>query len=282
MKLFGAGARLPESEPSANVASPSRRGGTVAPPALAAPSVASRAGAVSNTGTVPPPAYAPAATPAAARVNLSGEAPRLLLAIDATGSRAPAFQAAIRVTDSLLTVLPGRLEIALAVHGGGRVHTFTPFTRDMGRLRGVAAAISCKAGGTKLLDILERAAGDERVRVVVYIGDAFEESFAGAMSCAEALALNDTRLIILHDDPRGDKDTRAVFARMAAITRGAVLPFRASALDELAALLEAVSVLAVGGPEMLAEKQTTMPAAPLLLERIEDGKQLLIGRSGKR
>ena len=73
-----------------------------------------------------------------------------------------------------------------------------------------------------------------------------------------------------------------MFGTIAAITEGAVLPFCASALDELAAMLEAVSVLAVGGTELLAEKQTTMPAAPLLLERLEDAKQLLIGRSVKR
>jgi hypothetical protein len=38
----------------------------------------------------------------------------------------------------------------------------------------------------------------------------------------------------------------------------------------------------VGGTELLAEKQATMPAAPLLLERIEHSRQLLIGGSTKR
>jgi hypothetical protein len=168
------------------------------------------------------------------------------------------------------------------VHGGGRVHTFTPYTEDVRKLRRIAANISCEPGGTKLVPILERAAR-ERVRVVVYIGDSFEERLAHAMRCCEAMALNETRLIVLHDDP-GDclQEIRAEFEQMAAITAGAVLPFRAEALDELAAMLEAVSVLAVGGPELLAEKQTAMPAALLLLERLADSKQLLIGGSAKR
>lgn len=241
---------------------------------------AGRAG--STAVSLPPLPYVPVARAATARLMVSTALPRLLLAIDATGSRASSFAAAIKVTDALFTVLPGELVVGLAVHGGGRVHTFTPYTEDVRKLRRIAAAITCEAGGTRLVPILERAAR-ERVRVVVYIGDSFEERVDHAMRCCEAMALNETRLIVLHDDAGGGlQEIRAEFEQMAAITGGAVLPFRAEALDELAAMLEAVSVLAVGGPELLAEKQTTMPAAPRLLERLADSKQRLIGGSAKR
>jgi hypothetical protein len=70
------------------------------------------------------------------------------------------------------------------------------------------------------------------------------------------------------------------FQMLASITGGAVLPFDLSAFDDLAALLQAASVLAVGGEAMLEEKQATMPAAPALLDHIAASKQLLIG--GKR
>src|SRR3954449_11218491 len=43
---------------------------------------------------------------------------RLVLAVDATASRARAWGAAKALTDALLGVLPGKLEAALAVHGG--------------------------------------------------------------------------------------------------------------------------------------------------------------------
>jgi hypothetical protein len=258
------------------VAIPPPPGGSVVPPArpLAVP--------VANALSIPPPPYVPVARAATARLMASASRPCLLLAIDATASRSASFAAAIKVTDSLFTVLPGELAVGLAVHGGDRVHTFTPYTEDVRKLRRIAAKISCKPGGTKLVPILERAVR-ELVRVVVYIGDSFEERLDHALRCCEAMALNETRLIVLHDDP-GDclPEIRAAFEQMAAITGGAVLPFRAVALDELAAMLEAVSVLAVGGPELLAEKQTTMPAAPLLLERLADSKQLLIGGSAKR
>ena len=88
-------------------------------------------------------------------------------------------------------------------------------------------------------------------------------------------------MIILHDRAQlfapQARRADAVFQRIAAITGGAVLPFDASAIDELRAMLAAVAVLAVGGEEMLEAQQEAIPAAPLLLERLAESKQLLIG-----
>src|SRR5579883_1655855 len=56
--------------------------------------------------------------------------PRLIFAFDATASREPAWEAARQVTDALVRTLPDALDVALAVHGGGLLHTFTPFTAD--------------------------------------------------------------------------------------------------------------------------------------------------------
>jgi hypothetical protein len=149
---------------------------------------------------------------------------------------------------------------------------------DADLLRPLAARIRCKAGYTKLCDIFERVLKSERVRVVVYVGDVFEESRSKAVRLAKALLLNETRVIILHDTGSRDDDDGEVFRSIAAITGGAVLPFDASALDQLGELLQAVAVLAVGGTELLETRQETMPAAPLLLERLADSKQLLIGK----
>src|SRR4051812_24766556 len=72
--------------------------------------------------------------------------PRLVFAFDATASREPAWDLARQVTDSLFRAVPGELDIALAVHGGGGVHTFTPFSPDPHSLRDAAAAVQCQAG----------------------------------------------------------------------------------------------------------------------------------------
>jgi hypothetical protein len=95
---------------------------------------------------------------------------------DATASREPAWVAARQVTDALVRALPGELDVALAVHGGSRLHTFTEFTANPAILRDRAAAIECIAGHTQLLPILTRALAAPDVLVVTYIGDVFEES----------------------------------------------------------------------------------------------------------
>jgi hypothetical protein len=238
------------------VAPPPKMVGSVAPPPL-------RAMAPPAPGACPAPVV---------------ERPRLVLAVDATSSRAAAWEASQRVMGALFTALPGELDVNLAVHGGGRVHTFTPFVPDADLLRPIAARIRCKAGYTKLCDIFERVLKSERVRVVVYVGDVFEESKSKAIRLAKALLLNETRVIILHDTGSRDDDDGAVFQTIATITGGAVLPFDASALDRLGELLQAVAVLAVGGTELLETRQEIMPAAPLLLERLAGSKQLLIGK----
>ena len=56
--------------------------------------------------------------------------PRLVFAFDATASREPAWETARQVTDALVRALPGELDVALAVHGGSRLHTFTEFTAE--------------------------------------------------------------------------------------------------------------------------------------------------------
>ena len=125
--------------------------------------------------------------------------PRLVFAVDATASREPAWAAARSVTDALVKALPGALDVALAVHGGSRVHTFTAFTNNANALRDRAAGITCEAGLTRLLPILSASLNRPSVRVVVYIGDVFEESVAQGRRLADAMGTQGIKLIVLHD-----------------------------------------------------------------------------------
>jgi hypothetical protein len=232
-------------------------------------------------GTVSPPALRPSLLPTFAPITAAHtERARLLVGIDATGSRVAAWEAAKELTDVMVATLPGELEVALAVHGGGRVHTFTAFTTNADTLRKKAGRVRCMAGRTALLDILASVRKLD-VRVVVYIGDAFEESSAKARRLAEALTHRNTRVIILHDGGSPEDESGQVFQMIASITGGAVLPFDADAIEELGELLQAVAVLAIGGTELVEEKQATMPAAPVLLERLAESKRRLLG-NGKR
>ena len=152
------------------------------------------------------------------------------------------------MTDALVKALPGELDVALAVHGGSMLHTFTEFTANPATLRDRAAGISCLAGMTRLLPILSRALSNPGVRVVIYIGDVFEESPVRGRKLADAMGLKGIKLIVLHDvaDWNARRDAE-VFLDLARRTGGCVLPFDANAPARLRELLAAVAVYAVGG-----------------------------------
>ena len=195
--------------------------------------------------------------------------PKLVLAVDATASREPAWDTAKRTTDALFGAIPGRLQVALAVHGGSELHTFTAFTRDPSRLRDQAAGIKCRAGQTMLIPILEQVRTTDGVKIVLYIGDVFEEDAADAYDLADSLRLRGCRVIILHDQSDGAHARSAqVFQELARRTGGAVLPFDASSINKLRELLEAIGALAIGGIKLL--RASSKPGAVLLLEHLAD------------
>ena len=194
---------------------------------------------------------------------------KLVLAVDATASREPAWNTAKRTTDALFGAIPGRLQVALAVHGGSELHTFTAFTREPSQLRDQAAGIKCRAGQTMLIPILEQVRTTDGIKVVVYIGDVFEEDAAEACDLADSLRLRGCRIIVLHDQSDGAHARSAqVFQELARRTAGAVLPFDISALATLRELLEAIGALAIGGIKLL--KESRKPGAALLLEHLAD------------
>ena len=199
--------------------------------------------------------------------------PRLVFGFDATASREPAWEAARHVTDALVRALPGELDVALAVHGGSVLHTFTEFTPNPNTLRDWAASITCRAGFTRLLAILERAIATPRVRVVTYIGDVYEESPSRGRRLADEMGSRGIKLFVLHDvaDWNARRDAE-MFLDLARRTGGCVLPFDAAAPDRLRELLGAVAVYAVGGTKLLREKSGTLPGALVLMERLDKGR----------
>jgi hypothetical protein len=195
---------------------------------------------------------------------------RLVFGFDATASREPAWATARQVTDALVRALPGALDVALAVHGGSRLHTFTEFTANPNTLRDRAAGITCIAGHTRLLPILSRSLSSAGVRVITYIGDVYEESPTRGRKLADELGRRGIKLIVLHDtvDWTARRDAEQ-FLDLARRTGGCVLPFDASAPERLRELLAAIAVFAVGGVELLRDKGHNMPGAVVLLKHLD-------------
>ena len=207
--------------------------------------------------------------PAAVPERWSGR-PRLVFGFDATASREPAWAMARQVTDALVRALPGELDVALAVHGGSRLHTFTDFTAEANTLRDCAASIRCISGRTQLLPILSRALAAPGVRVVTYIGDVYEELPGRGRQLADEMGAKGTKLIVLHDTAHWTARRDAeLFADLARRTGGCVLPFDADAPARLRELLAAIAVYAVGGMPLLEQKRAELPGAVMLLRHLK-------------
>jgi hypothetical protein len=248
----------PSTHSTPTRSTPAQTGGLMARLRTIATKAVTAAAALPALGHAEPPAES--ATPSR---------PRLIFAVDATASREPAWATARQVTDALVKALPGELDVALAVHGGSRVHTFTAFTNDAKTLRDRAAAVACEAGSTRLLPILSASLKRQAVRVVIYIGDVFEESVMQGRRLADAMGEQGTKLIVLHDTAdRSARRDAEVFWDLARRTGGCVLPFEAGASGKLRDILSAVAVYAVGGEKLLRERRRDLPGAVALLEHL--------------
>jgi hypothetical protein len=254
---------IPDDAPPSAPSAPAQTGGVLARLLTMATTAAT---AVASAAAALPAALGHAEPPVETGTPVR---PRLVFAVDATASREPAWAAARQVTDTLVKALPGELDVALAVHGGSRVHIFSAFTSDATTLRDRAAGVACEAGLTRLLPILSASLKQPAVRVVIYIGDVFEESVVQGRRLADAMGAQGIRLIVLHDtaDPGARRDAE-MFWDLAKRTGGCVLPFDANASERLRDLLSAVAVYAVGGEKLLRERRHDLPGAVALLEHL--------------
>lgn len=192
--------------------------------------------------------------------------PRLVFGVDATASREAMWESAQRITDRMFDAIPGALDVALAVHGGSEVHTWTEFSADVQRFRAQAAAVRCQAGHTRLCELMQRTLDAGGVRVMSYIGDAFEEDASEAFALADRFKLRGIKAVILAD--QANEPTLRVFRELAERTGGALLDFRSGKLDLMGEVLGAVAALAIGGRKLLAERRTA--GARLLLSHLGD------------
>ena len=195
--------------------------------------------------------------------NVTSAGKRLVFGFDATASREDTWLAARELTDSLFQAVPAGLDLALAVHGGGKLHTFTGFSRNAAEIRKIARGIDCRGGTTQLIPLLRRAYTSGGVGTIVYIGDDFEEDDNEALALGTILGRNGTRIIILHEHR-----CKSVFKALAMVSNGAVLPFDASSLASLRDLLGAVAVMTAHGLAHVKANQKTLPGAKLLLQRL--------------
>jgi hypothetical protein len=204
------------------------------------------------------------------RVPTAGVAPgargRLIVAIDATESRAPTWDLACQLQGEMFQEVGkiGGLDVQLVYYRACE-YKASSWVSDARTLAALMEKIKCRSGHTQIGKVLDHARKENtgrKVAAMVFIGDCVEEEPADLYAAARALGL---RVFLFQE---GNNPIAAkVFREISRLTRGAHCQFDSNSAQQLRELLRAVAVYAVGGLQEL--KASSNPGAVKLLQQLK-------------
>lgn len=200
-------------------------------------------------------------------VKPGGSTGRLLFAMDATASREPTWDKACHLQGQMFEATSdiGNLAVQLCYYRGFNDFQASAWCQDANSLQQQMSAVRCLGGYTQIARVLEHAqreVGVNRLRAVVFVGDAIEEDADKLCHLAGQLGVLNLPLFMFQEGD--DPFVTRVFRQMAILSGGAYAPFDLSSASQLKDLLTAVAVFATGGREALQQfEQRTKPAALL-------------------
>ncbi len=181
---------------------------------------------------------------------------RLIFALDATASREFAWDVASKQQAEMFRAARelGGLDVQLCYFRGfGEFHA-SDWHDDSGRLLELMTEIRCRAGATQIGRLLRHVLAENkarRVKAVVHVGDAMEESLDRLAPLAGRLGVLQVPLFMFHEGC--DDHARKAFAELARLSGGACCRFEAGSARQLRELLAAVAVFAAGGRAALRD-----------------------------
>lgn len=195
---------------------------------------------------------------------------RLIFALDATMSRQPTWDLACELQAGMFDAAAsvGGLSVQLVYFRGIGESRASKWVANASALRDLMVKIDCRGGQTqigKVLSHVRREAEKKPVAALAYVGDAMEENADALCQLAGDIGLLGVRTFMFHEGR--DQRAERTFREIARLTRGAYLPFNASAAEQLRALLKAVATYAAGG--MPALEKSGGAAAQLLLPQLK-------------
>ncbi len=203
----------------------------------------------------------------------SGERGRLIFALDATMSRQPTWDSACRLQADMFreAAAAGGLDIQLIYYRGLAECRASPWVAEAGRLGALMERIDCRGGHTQIAKVLAHARRENdahKVAVLVFIGDAMEESLDDLCAAAGELGLRSLKAFMFQEG--SDPVCEQAFREIARLTGGAFCRFAPGAAHELAELLRAAAAYAAGGMKALtALKARQSSGAVMLLEQLK-------------
>jgi hypothetical protein len=182
---------------------------------------------------------------------------RIIFALDATASRDETWDTACHLQAEMFREVAstGGLEVQLVYYRGEAQCAASRWTTDTNHLTKVMTGIRCRAGYTQLRRVLAHAQKETKllkVGALIFIGDALEEEPDEVIPEARELGRLGVPAFMFQEGD--DRRVEQVFREIASVTKGAYCRFDPGAARQLAELLKAVAVFAVGGVAALATR----------------------------
>ena len=200
----------------------------------------------------------------------TGERGRLIFAMDATMSRQPTWDMALKLqADMFLAVKSiGGLDVQLAYFRSYNECRASKWVSDPEALARLMTGMRCLGGFTQIRKILvhaRREAEKQKVNALVYVGDCMEEDIDHLANLAGELGLLGVPAFMFQEGH--DAPAEKAFREIARLTKGAYCRFDAGSADQLRELLRAVAAYAAGGRKAL--EGSARGRGQLLLEQLK-------------
>jgi hypothetical protein len=205
-----------------------------------------------------------------AKMPVSHGGARLVFALDATASRQATWDTASQLqTEMFISAQSlGGLQVQLCYFRGFGEFYSSSWQSSPDALLNKMTGITCQAGATQLQRLLRHVITENdrnKIKCVVYIGDAMEENIDILAQLAGKLGLLNIRLFMFQE--RGDPIARQAYLEMCRLSGGAYCQFDAASADQLQDLLKAVAIYAAGGLKALADFSKKSHKTVKLLEQ---------------
>lgn len=179
---------------------------------------------------------------------------RLVFAMDATMSRAPTWDMALRLQGDMFAAVKevGGLDVQLVFFRGQGECRASKWVSDPDALARLMTSVACHGGLTQIGKVLTHTLDESRQRKVnalVYVGDCMEENIDRLCARAGELALLGVPVFLFQEGH--DENAERAFREIARLTKGAYCRFDPGSARQLRELLTAVAVYAAGGQKAL-------------------------------
>ena len=196
----------------------------------------------------------------------------MVFALDATISRQPTWDQACKLQADMFreAAAAGGLDIQLVYYRGLAECRASSWITKSDRLGALMSAIDCRGGQTQIAKILAHAGRESetgKVAVLVFVGDAMEESLDELSARAGELGLRNVKAFMFQEGH--DPICEQAFREIARLTGGAFCRFAPGAAHELADLLRAAAAYAAGGLKALADLKAQSAGVAKLIEQLK-------------